>query len=159
MVLVARRLTAEQVVNVQAAPDGAAALLAGEAEAPGQMVDLDKSWHGIHFLLTGSAWDYDGPAGQAVLGGERIGADIGYGPARLLRPDQVRAVAVALAGVDPAELGQRYSASRMDELDIYPGIWDEGDVLEEYLLPNFDALVRFYAAAADEDSSVLLALL
>lgn len=52
-------------------------------------VDLDKSWHGLHFLFTGTAWEGEEPACFLVLGGEGIGNDVGYGPARVLMPDDV----------------------------------------------------------------------
>ncbi len=52
-----------------------------------EFLDLDKAWHGLHWLLTGTADDTDTPAGQAILGGTEIGEDKGYGPSRLLRPD------------------------------------------------------------------------
>ena len=51
-----------------------------------QRFDLDKAWHGIHFLLTGSAWETTPGAGESVLGGDPVGPDRGYGPARLLDP-------------------------------------------------------------------------
>ena len=35
-------------------------------------VDLDKVWHGIHFLLTGSAWEGEEPLCYLVNGGEWI---------------------------------------------------------------------------------------
>jgi hypothetical protein len=38
--------------------------------------------------------------GLAILGGQEIGQDYGYGPARSLDPDQGRLVAGALAAVD-----------------------------------------------------------
>jgi Domain of unknown function (DUF1877). len=46
-----------------------------DAEMPEPGVDLDEAWHGVDCLLTGTAWDLgDGPAGEAILGGEEIGA-------------------------------------------------------------------------------------
>src|ERR1700722_3238791 len=59
-------------------PDDAAD--AGEAYAD---LDVDKAWHGLHFLLTGTAWEGAPPLDFIVKGGRQIGdVDVGYGPAR-----------------------------------------------------------------------------
>jgi hypothetical protein len=45
-------------------------------------VGLDKARHGIHFLLTGSAWDVQEPPCHSVRGGEEVGdVDVCYGGA------------------------------------------------------------------------------
>src|SRR5687767_14577361 len=56
------------------------ALGAGE----GLVTDLDKAWHGIHYLLTGTAAEGGKPLDFLVSGGREVGnVDIGYGPARV----------------------------------------------------------------------------
>lgn len=57
------------------------------------MLDIDKSWHAIHFVLSGEVWgfDEDDPLSQVVLGGAPVNDDdMGYGPARLLEKDLVK---------------------------------------------------------------------
>jgi hypothetical protein len=71
MQLIGRRLSAEELAAVRADPTMAQALLHGdlegdEAELPDTALDLDKSWHGIHYLLTGTAWDVGEGAGAAI---------------------------------------------------------------------------------------------
>jgi hypothetical protein len=159
MVMVARRLTSAELAGLRDEPGTAHELLAdesGEAMDAGRLVDVDKAWHGIHFLLTGTAWEIGTPAANAVLGGRPIGEEVAYGPARLLEPDEVRDVAGAL--VDDATLRGRFDAARLQELEIYPNIWDEEDVLQEYVLPHYTALVEFYRKAAGDGSAVLLAI-
>ena len=56
-------------------------------------IDIDKAWHGIQFLLANDPWGGEPPLANAVLGGTEIGDDVGYGPARYLNADEVRAVA------------------------------------------------------------------
>src|SRR5262245_1240188 len=70
----------------------------GEGEPPNSL-DVDKSWHGIHYVLTGEADGGKEPWSLAVLGGEEIGDDLGYGPARFLTPTQVAAVSQALSSL------------------------------------------------------------
>ena len=40
----------------------------------GALVDLDKAWHGVHYLLTGTAWEGEPPLNFVVEGG----ADLDY---------------------------------------------------------------------------------
>ncbi|MGA5304935.1 YfbM family protein [Nucisporomicrobium flavum] len=145
MIFTGRRLTPGQV------RDTADPVVTGEAD-----VDLDKAWHGIHFLLTGNAWETTPGAGEAILGGEPVGEDTGYGPARLLPAESVAAVAAGLRDLDAAALRARYDAAALEDAEIYPGIWDEEDVFETYLGPNFDKLRAFYLTAAAEKQAVLL---
>jgi len=123
-----------------------------------RVLSLDKAWHGIHYLLTGSAEPVGALPGQAVLGGAEIGEDFsGYGPARLFAADQVAALAEALA--DPAverEAVERFDPPRMTELQIYPFGWDEDH--REWLLSSLRELARFYAEAAEHGRAVATCL-
>ncbi|UQU66563.1 YfbM family protein [Couchioplanes caeruleus] len=152
MIFAGRRLTPDQVRDLEIDAPGTLEKL-GEAE-----LDLDKAWHGIHFLLTRSAWKTTPGAGEAVLGGDPVGEDTGYGPARLLTADRVAAVAAGLRDLDAAALRTRYDAAALEEAEIYPGIWDADDVFETYLGPNADQLRAFYLAAARENQAVLLTI-
>src|SRR5262245_26397413 len=78
-----------------------------EGFGPYAELDVDKAWHGIHFLLTGTAWGGELPWGFVLRGGEALGDDdLGYGPARLLDAAQVREVAAALETLPGAELAR-----------------------------------------------------
>jgi hypothetical protein len=162
MTVVARTLDSEQLARLLEDPSVANDLILDEDGDAGDggddWLDLDKSWHGVHFLLTGTAWGTDDPLGGAVLGGREVGEDDGYGPPRLLDPDGVRTVADALEAATDAELRGRFDAGQMQRLDIYPQIWDESDILDEYLMPNVAALREFYARAAARHAAVLIAV-
>jgi len=154
MVFEARMLSATRAEEVAADPD----LLEGLVEedtAREEFLDLDKAWHGLHWLLTGTTGDASTPAGQAIMGGAELGEDWGYGPPRLLGPDDVRRVADALAEVDDDELRGRFDPAAMKAADVYPFIWDEEDVFAEYLAPSFAMLQEFYARAASRGDAVL----
>jgi hypothetical protein len=47
-----------------------------------QVLCLEKSWHILHYLFTGHIDPSNAP-GDALLTGEDLGEDVGYGPARL----------------------------------------------------------------------------
>lgn len=164
MELIGRRLSADELRVVLDDPTAVGTLLYGDlddddAEMPDPELDLDKSWHGIHYLLTGTAWEIGEGAGTAILGGDEIGEDGGYGPARLLCPETVRTVAAALDALDIETLRARFDPHAMAAADIYPKGWGQGtDEFDSYLAPNFAELSRFYRTAAANGQAVLLAL-
>jgi hypothetical protein len=123
-------------------------------------VDIDKSWAAIHFMLTGSQWGGSEPELLPILGGTEIGADIGYGPARYLTPEQVLAAHRVLEPIPAAELKKRFVPAELEEADIYPtGIWlDEGMDGFEYIEHWYGQLRAFYAHAAKNGNAVLLAV-
>lgn len=128
----------------------------GEGE-PEHTIDVDKAWHGIHFLLNGTAWGGEEPFSLAVLGGEEVGEDFGYGAVRFLFPAQVKLVAQAIASMPVSELKKRYIPKSLAAMEIYPDIiWErDGDEALEYLLENYKELVEFYKAAATRGDGVL----
>ncbi|MER7002836.1 YfbM family protein [Dactylosporangium sp. NPDC000555] len=165
MVWIGRRLSADELREVLEDPAKVDELLYGdldddEAEMPDPALDLDKSWHGIHYLLTGTPWEIGSDAaGAAILGGDEIGEDGGYGPARLLRPDAVRGIAAALDGLSIEVLRARFDPQAMTAADIYPTIWADGiDEFDSYLAPHFTELRSFYRTAAAGGQAVLLAI-
>jgi hypothetical protein len=118
-------------------------------------LDIDKSWHAIHFLLTGSVWEGDLPWRNVVLGGTILGEDLGCGPARYLTPEEVREVSAALEQVPPQELVARYDAERLTEANVYPQIWQEGEVARTYLQDYYQQLYTFFCIAARQGEAVL----
>jgi len=126
----------------------------------GEEIDVDKAWHGIHFLLTGSAWGGTGPEAFVVAGGTEIGAvDVGYGPARAFWSDEVKAIADRLRGIDEAQLRLACDRDRLAENEIYPDIW--GEATESccgYLLRHFAVLKRFVCDAAERGKGLIVYL-
>jgi len=157
MLAVLQQMDADDIPEMLGDPKKVVAAIQHYAEE--DRVDLDKAWHGIHFLLTGTAWGGTPPLSYLVVGGENVcPVDMGYGPVRLLRPPEVRAFAKALAGLDEGTLRSRFDPARMRELDIYPEIWDRPDELEDslaYLLDNF-AMLRDFVGRASEAGRALL---
>ena len=116
---------------------------------------MDKSWHAIHFLLCGSVDAEPSPLGSAVLGGAEIGPDLGYGPARWLSTEQVRAIARELP--DREELLGRYDAGELRVAEVYPQIWDEDDAeIKDYVGSNYDAMRAAFLEAAQGAKAMLL---
>ncbi|HEX3454316.1 MAG TPA: YfbM family protein [Gaiellaceae bacterium] len=128
------------------------------AAGGGDRLELDKAWHGLHYILSGKVEPDETLIGQAVLGGTEIGDDFsGYGPARWFTAAEVGELAAVLG--DPAvakDAAARYDTARMTELQIYPFGWDEDD--REWLLSALRGLRGFYADAAGKGSAVVTCL-
>jgi hypothetical protein len=98
-------------------------------------VDLDKAWHCLHYLLTGSAQGGDPPLNFIINGGTPVGdEDVGHGPARVLQPLETAAVADALARIDEAALLARLDPKKLEKLGVYPGGWDQLNLRSDYEL-------------------------
>jgi hypothetical protein len=118
-------------------------------------VDLDKAWHCLHYLLTGSAQGGDPPLSFILNGGTPVGEeDVGHGPARIFRPLEVAAIADALAPIDNAKLLSRLDPKKLEKLSLYPGGWDQLNLRSEYdlgyYLGPFGELKRVTQRAKEE---------
>jgi hypothetical protein len=89
--------------------------LLGRWEAP---LDLEKSWHILHYLFTGHV-DASPAPGDTLVNGEAVGPNVGYGPARLHGPQATAAFAAFLAGQDADRLVQRIDIARMVGVGVY----------------------------------------
>jgi len=118
-------------------------------------IDVDKAWHGIHFLLAGDTWGGKPPLANVVLGGTEIGGDVGYGPARFLTADDVRAVADAIKEITPDKLSELYDATNLSQNEIYPDIWGDDDDAVAYLTSWYQTLRSYYLDAAAKGQAML----
>ena len=135
----------------------------GELDGFGPCADLDvdKAWHAIHFLLTGTAWEGEPPLNFVVTGGTEVGDDLGYGPARGLTSEEVQSVAAALKDISPDSLMQRFDPESLESAEIYPDIWDraaEEDDSRGYITAYYDELRSFVLDAAAAGEALLVAM-
>ncbi len=130
----------------------------GPVDAEGKLsVSLEKAWHGLHFLLTGSAWEGSMPLGFLLHGGETIGDE--ESGVRLFSPEETRSLDLALAEVSDDRLWERFDPDRMTAEGIYPVIWDEpeGDLREEYL-GYFHAMKELIHRASAANRALLVSI-
>jgi hypothetical protein len=83
-----------------------------------QALDLEKSWHIFHYLFTGHIDAAKAP-GDALLTGEELGDDLGYGPARLHDEKETQDFARFLNALDVARLQERLNYKEMSRLGVY----------------------------------------
>ncbi|CAF3303265.1 unnamed protein product [Rotaria sp. Silwood2] len=121
------------------------------------LVDIDKSWDGINFLLTGSiVGDSDHPLEKVLFSMQYIdeSQDLGYGPANYVTPDQVKEINEEISKISDEELSKRYDSKKMRELELYPNGWEEPDMLN-YLIENFKTVRETYALASNNDQAII----
>lgn len=116
---------------------------------------LDKAWDALHRSLTDGRLLYATgpfPLAYTILGGERL--DVGEsGSACLLTPEQVTAVATALADVTEPWLRKRYFAIDAEQYGV-----PVNDEDFEYTWSSFQGLPAFFARAAAAKRAVLFSV-
>ncbi|MGJ1360831.1 YfbM family protein [Sphingobacterium spiritivorum] len=128
-----------------------------EADAE-NLIDIDKSWDGIIFLLTGQGLaTAKHNLVRILFSGQIIDEeqDLGYGPAHYLTAEQVAELNGEISAITIADLKQRFNPERMNELEIYPIIWDEGDDAFDYLADGFLTLQNVFADATKNEEAII----
>jgi hypothetical protein len=86
----------------------------------GEEIDLDKIWHVIHFVLTGSAGKSDRPEGSLLADDLEIGArDVGAGRPWALLPEQTARFAQAVAPLQFEDMKDRFDVAAMRRKKVY----------------------------------------
>jgi hypothetical protein len=163
MVWIARLADDEQTAGLRANPDTLADFISGEeldwstvperqkALDPEVPFDVDKQWHAIHYLLTGSADPVDHPLGVIMGIFEEVGEDEGYGPPWFISAAQLKASHDALLGLSDDELRRRYDPQAMVRDDVYiaGALVEEGAEGLGFLLKDIQRLRAFVRAGAE----------
>lgn len=123
--------------------------------------DLDKAWHGIHFMLTGDGGGGAMPQATLLLGGVQIGdIDVGYGPARALSPEDTARFHEHISAISAEDFDSRFDAQAMLDQQIYPDIWDRdlaGDPDgRPYVNDFFQDLKEIFAEAAGANEGMII---
>src|SRR5260370_14819194 len=104
-----------EIERLLANPADITRFLFGADADESERVVLDKAWHAIHFVLTGSRLGGDEPLNFLVTEGIPVGeVDVGFGPARVLTSLQVRQLAAALASLEPDQIARRVDLKTFD---------------------------------------------
>lgn len=126
-----------------------------------QELSLGKAWHGLHFMLTGEAWEGPEPLCYLLSGGEQIGDeedhDVGYGPARCITSQQVKNFSAALSALTEETFVSRYDGRKMMALELYPRGWEEEPTeMRTWLTQNFIDLQQFIKDTSDCNKALLI---
>lgn len=150
-----RRLVADRMTALQRESARLASPAAGSS-APA--LDLHKSWHLIHYLLSGEAWRGRLPAATLLTGGRATGPDLGHGPARLASSRDTAEFAAFLAPLGAPALASRLDLPAMRRLGI-SCVDDTDDVTRAELaddLAHYFPLLQSYVGEAAADGQGLI---
>lgn len=120
--------------------------------------DIDKAWHGIHFLLCDDSSGGGGDLGFIMDGGHYIGRiDVGYGPARAFKKSEIEQIYKIIECIQVDDLKRKCDKKKFKTNNIYPFIWDEPeDECFGYLLSYFDKMKSFLKRTLDADKGILV---
>lgn len=130
------------------------------SEAEALSLDLDKTWHGLHYLLTQTEWEGAPPLNFLVGGGSSLGEDYAdQGPPRLFSAAETHAVHEALSALSDEQLAARFAPADMMKKSIYPSIWDRDPADDDtlgYLLESLGPLRQFLQDASERGLGMLI---
>jgi hypothetical protein len=123
-------------------------------------LDLEKAWHGLHYVITGETDPGETLLSQVVMGGTELGDDeegfSGFGPARYFTRAEVIDLSRLLANPAlEADAAARFNPEKMNELDIYPGF--EADDAE-WIMEAFKNLRDHFVSAATNGKAIVTCL-
>jgi len=114
---------------------------------------LEKEWHLIHYILCGELEPDGTPLGDAVLGGNPMGPDLGYGHGRLIHSGRVTEISDALAKANFDSLYSSIDQSDKKLKEVYSNFEFE-DNERKYHIELLEELKSMYKKAAEQSCAV-----
>lgn len=126
------------------------------------LLDLDKMWDALHFLLTGASASEpikDNCYSEAVLGIypiEEVEEYVAY-----TEKSRIKDIVLALDNFDIEKAMESFSMEKCKKANIYPNIWDyeeESEEIEEELMDYFQNMKDFYKKILEAKGNVLITI-
>jgi hypothetical protein len=153
MILLLRRATSKDVARLDGDPEEIVPFVLEDES--GQVIDFDKAWHALHFMLCGDMGRTSNPL-SALLGDDAglKGTEAHYYGYWAISPDEVRAFDEALSALSDQDIAARYDPDAFAAHNLYGAdiFVDEGDEALPYVmqgLPSLRAMTRAAAGAND----------
>lgn len=109
-------------------------------------IEIDKAWHILHFLFTGTLWEGEGPKAFLVKGGTPVGEeDLGFGPGRLFGSNDVAEIDRELETLVKDDLRAAFRPELMGSTHGWRQGRDEENLA--YAVHYFEILKTFIAAS------------
>jgi len=127
-----------------------------------EILDIDKMWDVLHFVLTGVGTDHkddNNPLSQAVLGitaVEEISDYLAY-----TEHNKLADIVAALEQFDMEEALESFDMAACKEAELYPNIWDyeeEEEEIKDELLHDFEQMKVFYKKVLEAKGHVLVSI-
>ncbi len=118
-------------------------------------ISLDKAWHGLHFLLTGSAVGGSLPQAFLLECGRTLDPN-----SRFFTPSEAAAIGHYISSVTEASLRARFDPCSMERADVYPAIiWvRDGSEALDWLLEFWDRVPSFFRDVQAEGHGVIVTI-
>ena len=135
-------------------PDSAFSIL---GKYPENDIDLDKAWHGIHFLLNGEPYGGEYPLVHAVFGMEKIEEQKheNVNPMFGTPAKNVKEIADAICSINEEQFRAKYDQKALQDAAIYPDSWNDPEKEMDFLTSYFEDLQEFYKEAASKNLAVI----
>jgi Domain of unknown function (DUF1877) len=131
--------------------------LAPEEGDLGPAGDFEKSWQGLHYLLTGTAWEGEPPLNFLMGGGRELELVDGENPLLTHSSADTRRIADALVRLTDEEVRGRVNPAEVQRLEIYPEIWGEPEHVG-YLLDDVRRLRETVSNVASRGLGLLVSI-
>lgn len=127
------------------------------------VLDIDKMWDGLHFLLTGvsATTPFEGDAlSEAVVGVKMFCDEEDADYIAYTFPERIAAIVAALEDFDIEKAMEDFQPKVFAQKDIYPNIWmhEDKEGLQEELEEIFQAVKHFYDTAAKQGKGVVVSI-
>ena len=129
-------------------------LALGEGDL-GPAGDFEKSWHGLHYLLTGTSDEGKPPFGF-LMHGRELELEDGESPLITHSSADTRRIADALTSLSDEEVRRRVNLAEMNELELYPGKWDTEFV--EHVLDDMRRLRETVSGVVSKGFGLLVSI-
>ena len=129
------------------------------------LLDIDKMWDVLHFVLTGVSTDEpqaENPLSEAILG--VLPAEDLDDYVAVTEKDRVAEILSALKSFDMEEALGKFDMEACKEAGLYPNIWDKDDedladdLLEE-IEDCYEGLITFYTRVLEAEGNVVVTIL
>ena len=131
-------------------------LAPGEGDL-GPAGDFEKSWQGLHYLLTGTPWEGEPPLNFLMGGGRELELVDGENPLLTHSSADTRRIADVLIRLSDEEVRARANPAELNRLEIYPEGWNDPDRVE-YLLEDFGRLRETVSTVANRGLGLLVSI-
>ena len=134
-----------------------------EEEDAAELIDIDKSWDGLHFILTGkSATEpIEGDALSEAIAGMKMFDEESEEFIAYTTHNRLQEIVKALEAVDTEKLKQEFNPSTLLKNDVYPNIWkdEDKDGLFDYLIDGYKAILSLYKEAVSKNMNIVVSIL
>ncbi len=134
-----------------------------EEEGSAELTDIDKSWDGLHFILTGKSASepIEGDALSEAIAGVEMFDEKGEEFIAYIPHSRLKEIVKALESVDVEKLKKEFNPAALNENEIYPTIWEDEDKdgLFDYLIDGYNAILALYKDAVGKNMNIVVSIL